>query len=360
MARIGMVSIWFHRGQSEVSRTLRQALIDNGHEVFIFGRMGGIYSEPKQERDDPYWQLPNIEFYDDYAIPTKVLMQWALTNKLDAVVFNEEYDFGLPQAIRALRKKTIHYVDFIHPDWKLGLRQHYHQLWSATHRTTKLLADYGLADTTRHIAWGLHPSIAYLGDQTPAYDFFHNAGWLGINFRKGTDLVIQAFDKLTGPRGRYSLLVHAQVPSQMLSSIESLALGMLMERGLTWRHETVPSPGLYHLGRVVVQPSRLEGLGLTIPEAMYQGRAVITTDAPPMNEFVTAPHLVPIASTNLRADGLSFPECVADVDLLAERMQASLHDYQGYGLNNFSAAQRLFAWSAFCDRIKDSLEAIGL
>ncbi len=351
--RIGMVSIWFDRGQSEVTRTLRQALIDNGHEVFIFGRMGGVYGQEMQEKDAPYWKLPNVYFYPKYKIPVITLVKWAQINRLDAVVFNEEYDFNLPAVMQDVGLQTIHYVDFIADNWRDALRRTYHQLWSATKRTTSLLGDLGLDDLTTHIGWGIPDSMPYRGDEEPQYDFFHNAGWLGINFRKGTDLVLLAFDKLRASRPHSTLLVHAQVPQE--------AVGLITQSipGMTWRQETCPHPGLYHLGRVVVQPSRMEGLGLTIPEAMWQGRAVISTDAPPMNEFVTSTtHLVPIVSTNQRADGLSFPECVADVDLLAQCMLISLRDCQGYGLNNFAAARRIFDWASFRSRIAKGLNAL--
>ncbi|MDO8610069.1 MAG: glycosyltransferase, partial [bacterium] len=49
---------------------------------------------------------------------------------------------------------------------------------------------------------------------------------------------------------------------------------------------SVSWPGLYHKGRIHVAPSKLEGLGLYIPEGLACGLPTITTDAPPMNQFV--------------------------------------------------------------------------
>jgi 1,2-diacylglycerol 3-alpha-glucosyltransferase len=358
MARIGMVSILFHRGQSEVTKTLRQALIDNGHEVFIFARMGGVYGQAMQEKDDPYWKLPNLYYFPKYDIPAMALRFWAKAHELDAVIFNEEYDFSLPAEIHQMGLKTIHYVDFMHPDWGNQTRAFYHQLWSATNRTMlQIQSEWGTTDLAHYIGWGIHPSVPYLGDQEPDYDFFSNQGWLGINLRKGVDLLLEAFSKLNSVaiEPKFSLLVHAQVP------IDTIGITDTTIPGLVWQCQTVPAPGLYYLGKVVVQPSRLEGLGLTIPEAMYQGRPVVTTDAAPMNEFVRCPgHLAKVASVAPRSDGLSFPEHTADVESLANRMDWARKEWAFDRHAVKQDANIRFSWPAFCQRIQDGLDAIGL
>lgn len=353
MARIGIVTIWFDRGQAEVSRTLRQALVDLGHEVHVFARMGYVYGKAKQEVAGR-WQVDNLHLYPEYRIHPPALKVWAYARGLHAVIFNEEYDWNLPYAMQSFNIKTIHYIDFLDPEWRSLLDTSYDQLWSATRRTSFMLEEMGMGHKLRHIGWGIHPETPYLGDSEPQYDFFHNAGWLGINFRKGTDLVLEAFSQLVSSEQKPTLLVHAQVPHEDVGNIP---------HGVTWRHETVPPPGLYHLGKVVVQPSRLEGLGLTIPEAMWQGRQVITTDAPPMSEFVGLPHsLVPVASTNQREDGLAFPECVADVGALADRMQRAIagQQWREDGQLMRDNARIIFDWTRFCDRLASGLKAIDI
>jgi glycosyltransferase involved in cell wall biosynthesis len=42
---------------------------------------------------------------------------------------------------------------------------------------------------------------------------------------------------------------------------------------------------LYDLGDVCVQPSHFEGLGLQLLECQAAGMPLVTTDAPPMNEY---------------------------------------------------------------------------
>jgi glycosyltransferase involved in cell wall biosynthesis len=50
--------------------------------------------------------------------------------------------------------------------------------------------------------------------------------------------------------------------------------------------DTVTAPGLYHIGDVYVYPSRLEGIGLTIAEALASGMPTIVPDEAPMNEYL--------------------------------------------------------------------------
>ena len=360
MARIGLISIWFNRGQSFVTRTLRQALIDNGHECFVLARMGAVYGQNMQEKSGE-WNYSGITYFPKYEIPPNALKIWAKSNRLDIVILNEEYQWDLPVAMHEIGVKTIQYLDFLGQSWSESLRHNYDQLWSATHRTTALLSDMGLSDMTTNIGWGIPDNMPYLGNYWSKYDFFSNQGWLGINLRKGVDLLIKAMWLMVACGLKNSLLIHAQAPMEMLPK-EILDMASDLEHSglLTWRTETVPPPGLYHLGKVVVQPSRLEGLGLTIPEAMWQGRPVVTTDAPPMNEFIWYPSArVPVESVSYRSDGLSFPECTADVDALAQAMQDVLTGNKNAGEVNRLRAIQLFSWSAFCSRIAKSLEVLG-
>jgi glycosyltransferase involved in cell wall biosynthesis len=80
-----------------------------------------------------------------------------------------------------------------------------------------------------------------------------------------------------------------------------------------------------------VYPSRLEGIGLCVPEALACGLPVITTDDAPMNEFVSNGVnglLVRVAEQSVRHDGYYWPESVVDIDDLKRAMQAYVDDRQ--------------------------------
>ena len=84
-----------------------------------------------------------------------------------------------------------------------------------------------------------------------------------------------------------------------------------------------PHPGIYHYGDIYVYPSKLEGIGLSIPEALSCGLAVITTDNPPMKEFIESGNngfLVKITGSHQRHDNYYWPEVDIDIKHLEDLM----------------------------------------
>ena len=82
---------------------------------------------------------------------------------------------------------------------------------------------------------------------------------------------------------------------------------------------TVSAPGLYYKGDIYIYPSRLEGIGLTIAEAISSGLVCIVPDNGPMNEFLdsTCGFVIPIRKYFCREDGYYWPLCEVNIDELA-------------------------------------------
>lgn len=160
-----------------------------------------------------------------------------------------------------------------------------------------------------------------LNNDEEKYTFFHNAGWLGINYRKMTPAVILAFDAISRHNPDVTLFIHAQaepekLPPQIVNIVHN-------NTRITYHVETVPAPGLYHKGSILVFPSKLEGLGLPLLEGMACGLPAIATDAPPMNEFVQDDYnglLVKVAQRLTRQDNIAFPEEIVDMNDLVFKM----------------------------------------
>jgi len=111
--------------------------------------------------------------------------------------------------------------------------------------------------------------------------FVHNAGIVDPQDRKGTRDTILAFRKVK--RDDIKLVVRMQKETSLprLDSRIEIQVGNLED----------PAQ-LYSTGDVAVQPSKMEGNGFMVLEPLVTGMPVITTDYPPMNEYVLTKELL--------------------------------------------------------------------
>jgi glycosyltransferase involved in cell wall biosynthesis len=172
-----------------------------------------------------------------------------------------------------------------------------------------------------YVPWGTNTAVfrPVPRDGTGDLVFFHSAGMGGIHTRKGTDLLVRAFQTVSGPA---RLVIHSQVPVDRYG--EAVAAAIRDNPRIEFREGSVTTPGLYCLGDVYVYPTRLDGIGLSVPEALASGLPVIATNVAPCSEFVTHGYngwLVDVARTKYRDDGYYWPETECDVDALARAMQ---------------------------------------
>jgi glycosyltransferase involved in cell wall biosynthesis len=201
----------------------------------------------------------------------------------------------------------------------------YDAILCSTKRTFNLVN--GICNA-HYTGWGIDTDLFKSRDDGDVkYTFFHNAGWLGINYRKMTPAVILAFEAVSLHLSDATLFIHAQtelekLPPEVVNIVNN-------NPRITYHIATVPAPGLYHKGRILVFPSKLEGLGLPLLEGMACGLPVVATDAPPMNEFVRDNYnglLVKVAERVARGDGISFPEEIVDVNELAKTVEVALKE----------------------------------
>lgn len=345
--RIGIVTTWFERGAAYVSRAYRDVL-SSRHDVFIYARAG-----EKSGKGDPRWDGPRVWWGCPgaqgriTAVDEADFFAWVESNGIELLIFNEQHSWSIILACRERGIPTGAYVDYY------------------TRQTVPFFAlyDFLLCNTRRHhevfrfhpnsifVPWGtdlelFRPRERPRGDEVV---FFHSCGMGPM--RKGTDLLVEAFAQVSGPA---KLVIHAQftigpripraavfdAPERFLPMIEAIVADPRIE----YVQAEVPAPGLYHLGDVYVYPSRLEGIGLTVAEALASGLPVVTTDAPPMNEFIRPEingRLVPVSEMRMREDGYYWPQSVCDVNGLAAAMQSYVDGRQDMAA--FSQRARAFA-----------------
>lgn len=313
--RIGIVTAWGDCGAGYVSRAYADTLAVST-EVFILARGGG-------GQDDPFWSAPNVEWALPHSALTGLhgfnITRWIRRHRLDAVIFNEQRQWGAVIAARDTGILVGAYVDYYRAD-TVGLFRLY---------------DFLVCNTKRHQSVFLwHPQCLYvpwgtdcrtfrhqLSDPLRPVTFFHSGGWGGPNDRKGTGLVLRAFARVSGDA---RLVLHLQLPLERMPSSEWAPIVAADERIIV-RIETAKPPCLYHLGDVYVYPCKLDGIGLSVPEALACGLPVIAPAWAPWNEFVTTATgtLLDVVTETSRQDGYYWPE----IQLSGEAVTAAMQRY---------------------------------
>lgn len=336
---IGIVTTWFERGAAYVSRQYRD-LLEKQNDVYIYARGGESYAV-----GDPEWDDERVTWGKKSNIPVPMAIDlndfknWIIRNKIEIVFFNEQQWWEPVLLCNQLGIITGGYVDYY------------------TEETVPLFLSYDflICNTRRHYsAFEWHPQVFYVpwGTDTNLFcpknnssiksswvTFFHSCG-VSPN-RKGTDLVIKAFSQLNGSA---RLILHSQTNlKNFYPNLKELIGALEKNERLICYEKTIQAPGLYHMGDVYVYPSRLDGIGLTIAEALACGLPVITTDCPPMSEFIdeTNGKLIKVSRLYARADGYYWPQCLIDLDNLRECMQYYVDNKNQIG--NFKHMARKYA-----------------
>lgn len=274
--KIGIITTWFDRGASYVSKAYVDVLRAD-FEVGIYARGGEEFpiNDPRWNQDYVYWS----EFIPggiNTEIDLKDFQVWLSQLKPDVLLFNEQQSWEVIFWCKQNLDIPIgSYIDYYTYD-TIPLFNAFDFLCCNTQRHHSVFADHKNA---WYIPWGvnLNEYDTPVELQTENPTFFHSAGF--SPYRKGTDLVLEAFSRM---KQAASLVIHIQHPPnehEILKPYENMS-------NVQWITETIPPPGAYHLGHIYVYPSRLDGLGLSLPEAIASGLYAIVPDEAPMNEFI--------------------------------------------------------------------------
>jgi len=150
--------------------------------------------------------------------------------------------------------------------------------------------------------------------ETGKFTFFHPGGWGGVRDRKNTDVVIEAFEQLDDENTE--LIITSLKPLEFNRELHPNI--KIINKELS-RKELI---NLYYTADATVLPSKWETVGLPILESLAAGTPVITTAAPPMNEFIrdcTNGHTcIPILKTY---EGITVHACEIDPSELKKKME---------------------------------------
>jgi len=282
--RIGIVTKWFNRGQPIVGRHLRSALGELGHETFVLARpMKEGRRRPGLIQRDDVWDQPEVTEASSFEVPLNEYAEWVESRGIDAIFCDQNYQF---EELTALRGQGLRVIGrFV---WEMFRKQHlpgaleaYDVIYSLTQCERERYRSWGLE--TPLVTWGCHPEVTTVErDPDPeVVRFIFPGGYLG--HRKPIREVVDAFASTRNPDLRLLVKFQLESPKHGEHLQEAAARDSRIELLV------VDQPRAEHLRtfadcHVCVTPSRWEGLGLPLFEALSFGMPIITNDNPPMNE----------------------------------------------------------------------------
>ncbi|WP_347274353.1 glycosyltransferase family 4 protein [Candidatus Kuenenia sp.] len=377
--RIGIVSSWWNRGQSTVSRYLRSVFDSLGHHTFVLAR-------PTSDTDDlpnfistaDVWNQRDVTRASRFFIPLEEYLSWVEKNAIRIIFFDEnnEYDkikylrshgiktfgrfvwegFGEKHAkgLKAiLRTRDINafyrYARecFTNKD-VIGAKEAFDIVYSLTKCEQARYKDFGI--DSPWIQWGCHPELLAVKPQkrADAIYFFFPGGFQGA--RKPMRKTVEAFMKVKNPDIR--LIIKAQGARTTTENIDDFSDARLIKIV-----KDLPAKEYYDLFsscHVCLAPSRWEGLGQHFYEAISFGLPTITNNIPPHNEVIEDGKnglLVKSVKIGYKQSGISIYD--PDVDDLARAIEELSNVNKITELsNNTIQLQKKYSWNTTTEHIK--------
>jgi glycosyltransferase involved in cell wall biosynthesis len=286
--RVGIVSKWFASGQAVVSRQIRSALDGLGHETFVLAKQGKGPRANQERVADPVWDQPGVTESAEADIPLAEYEAWVADNSLDVVFTDQNDQFEEITALRSGGVRTIgRFVwESFAPEDSEPAKAAYDTIYSFTKAEQERYRGLGIDSPL--LTWGCHPELIEVGEAAAEQRAASNECWFYVpgsfmGKRKPFPEIVESFVRARGDHLR--LLIRGQVDRKG-GKLEKAAGGD--ERVVI---ELEDRPTDEHLRQfagchVCLSPSRWEGLGLPLYEAVAFGMPSITNDSPPMNEIV--------------------------------------------------------------------------
>jgi glycosyltransferase involved in cell wall biosynthesis len=154
-------------------------------------------------------------------------------------------------------------------------------------------------------------------------NFVHVAGWGGINNRKNSDLLIQAFDKIQARNARLHLYTQANIDKYGPECVEILR----RNRRILVHQGTIPDIFKAYRGMdMLLWPSKREGLGLPIVEALASGIPALITDGYMMKQWLIPEEHGIVCPATPKEGPMYLPEMQVDPKTLAKKIRRVVND----------------------------------
>ncbi|MDX6638009.1 MAG: hypothetical protein QOJ01_1520 [Solirubrobacterales bacterium] len=289
--RVGVSSFWFNRGQAVVGRQLRSGLDSMGHETSVLARPAkDTAAKPAMLSRDDVWAQDGVTEASHYLIPFEEMERWARGNQLEAVLFDQNYQFDEIAQLRALGVRT--YGRFVWEQFSQehveGAKRAFDRVYSMTACERERYAGFGIESP--RVRWGIHPELLEGAAAADAERDSHAGGEVTFFFpggymtkRKPLKPVLEAFSRARGDGLRLVLKAQVERRSKLVfrAARKDERIELIVDDLPDAEHKR-----LFSSADVCLAPSRWEGLGLHLYEATAFGMPIITNDHPPMNEVV--------------------------------------------------------------------------
>ncbi|ABA57255.1 Glycosyl transferase, group 1 [Nitrosococcus oceani ATCC 19707] len=281
---IGFISNWCNRGQGIVTRQIRAIFAEAGHDTYVLARPTRARAAmPNLIDSRQEWQVPHLTHGSAYDMPVGEYMAWAKESALDVLFCDMNMQFEAIVAIRKLGVRTIgRFVwEAFHPDYVAAVKQAYDIVYSLTRCEQENYRKMGISSP--YVRFGLAPSFtAFSPIKRPddALYFFFHGGTQGT--RKPIQATLKAFKQVKNPHIR--LIIKSQC-------IDKASEPVTIEDDPRITHIVADLPfeehrRLFSSCHVCLCPSRWEGLGVHLFEALAYGMPVISNDIAPINEVI--------------------------------------------------------------------------
>jgi len=355
--KIGIVTTWFERGAAYVSKQYKD-LLDQNNEVFIFARGGESYAKGdiNWDNENVFWSKNLYSPFSVFTIDEGEFKKWIKSNQIKIVLFNEQRWYIPLLWCKQLNIKTICYVDY-YKENELELFNAYDGLICNTKRHYSVFKSH---KNSIYLPWGTDLRVFNKNHSSTKDEltFFHSCGM--APYRKGTDLIIEAFSSIDLP---FKLIIHTQKTlSEVYPNLNKKIQNLKSSGKLEIISKTVKWPGLYHLGDVYLYPSRLDGIGLSLIEAIASGLAIITTNNAPMSDFVSNNgELVDVDKFTSRFDGYYWPYAHVKIEDFIFKITKLINDrelVERYKMKSLALAKKHYNWSENSDDLQCFFEKV--
>jgi len=244
----------------------------------------------------------------------------SLLEKLDGIIFFEQYNWH-PSLLTLTRQLKVMSVCVPNWEWFRHSEKEWHfcnLFVCPTQITLRTVRNYGFRNS---VYLPLPIDISHFSVREnitgPARLFVHNAGLIDYDDGKGTLETIHAFRKTKRKDIRLKIRIQnmPDLPpcENLIEKVKSLRRRFYLQWPPPRSHEVAKAlvqiskqdkrievsidnradnAELYREGDVAIQPSKMEGIGFMVLEPICSGMPVITTNYPPMNEYVRQKELL--------------------------------------------------------------------